>query len=92
MISAGWAAMWWENTYLGYIPETIRCKKLKRFRDIAWGSRCATSWCDLDLTFDLAPMLQILQLYNFQFTNSLCQFAIQLPYSNILSLRTFPLS
>ena len=22
-------------------------------RDIGWGCRCATSWCDLDLTFDL---------------------------------------
>ena len=23
-------------------------------RDIGWGCRCAMSWCDLDLTFDLA--------------------------------------
>ena len=23
-------------------------------RDIGWGCRCETSWCDLDLTFDLA--------------------------------------
>ena len=21
---------------------------------LVWGSRCATSWCDLELTFDLA--------------------------------------
>ena len=23
-------------------------------KDIGWGCRCAMSWCDLDLTFDLA--------------------------------------
>ena len=30
------------------------CRKLILHRDIAWGCRCATSWCHLDLTFDLA--------------------------------------
>ena len=32
----------------GCISETVRCRKLVR------GCRCATSWSDLDLTFDLA--------------------------------------
>ena len=36
--------------YLG----TVRCRKLILGRDIAWLCRCAMSWCDLDLTFDLA--------------------------------------
>ena len=36
------------------ISETVRCRKLILGRDIGWGCRCATSWCDLDLTFDLA--------------------------------------
>ena len=34
--------------------ETIICSKLKLGREISWGCRCITSWCDLDLTFDLA--------------------------------------
>ena len=40
---------------LGYILETIRCRKLIFGRDIGQG--CATSWCDLDLTFDLAYLM-----------------------------------
>ena len=28
--------------------------KLILGRDIGWGCRCAVSWCDMDLTFDLA--------------------------------------
>ena len=35
------------------ISETVRCGKLINGRDIGWGCWCATSWCDLDLTFDL---------------------------------------
>ena len=35
--------------------ETVRCRKLILGRDIGFrGCRCATSWCGLDLTFDLA--------------------------------------
>ena len=34
--------------------KTIRCRKLILGRDIGWGCRCATSWSDLDLTFDIA--------------------------------------
>ena len=34
---------------------SVRCRKLILGRDIGYrGYRCATSWCDLDLTFDLA--------------------------------------
>ena len=32
--------------------ETVRCRKLILGRDIE--CRCATSWCDLDLTFNLS--------------------------------------
>ena len=39
---------------LGCISETVRCRKLILGRDIVRGCRCATSCCDLDLTFDLA--------------------------------------
>ena len=38
---------------LGYISETIRCRKLIRGRDIGLGCRCVISWCNLDLAFDL---------------------------------------
>ena len=34
--------------------QTVICRKLILGRDIGWGGRCATSWCDPDLTFDLA--------------------------------------
>ena len=51
----GGQACWWrEKVCLGYISETVRCMKLILGRDIGWGCRCAMSWCDLDLTFDLA--------------------------------------
>ena len=39
------------------ISETLRCRKLILGRDIDKGCRCATSWCDLDLTFDLAVVI-----------------------------------
>ena len=38
----------------GCISETVRCRKLILDRAIGWGCRCATSWSDLDLIFDLA--------------------------------------
>ena len=38
----------------GCISQTVRCRKLILGRDISWGCRFAMSWCDLDLTFDLA--------------------------------------
>ena len=43
-----------EKSCLGYISETVRCRKLIPGKDIGWGCRCATSWCDRDFTFDLA--------------------------------------
>ena len=33
-------------------------------RDIGWGCRCATSWSDLDLTFDLATVTLSLKKKN----------------------------
>ena len=42
---------------LGYISETIRYRKLIFGRDISRGYKCAVSWCDLDLTFDLACLI-----------------------------------
>ena len=41
---------------LDFISETIWCCKLILGRDIGWGCRCATSWCDLDLSSDLAEV------------------------------------
>ena len=35
------------------ISETIRCRKLYLVETLVRTCRCATSWCDLDLTFDL---------------------------------------
>ena len=41
----------WEEVCLGNISETVRCRKVGT---LVRGCRCATSWCDLDLTFDFA--------------------------------------
>ena len=38
-----------------YISKTVRCSKLIVGKDIGC-CRCATSWCDLDLTFDLVVL------------------------------------
>ena len=46
----------------GCISETVRCRKLILGRDIGWGCRCATSWSDLDLTFDLAVVTLSLKI------------------------------
>ena len=46
----------------GYISETMRCIKLIPNRDIGWGCRCATSWCDLDLTFGLVVVTLSLKI------------------------------
>ena len=35
------------------ISETMKCKMLILGKDIGKGFRCATSWCDLDLTLPL---------------------------------------
>ena len=43
----------WEKLCPGCISETVRCRKLILGRDIGSGCRCATSWYDLDLIFDL---------------------------------------
>ena len=48
----------------GCISETVRCRKFILGRDIGWGGRgvCATSWSDLDLTFDLAVVTLSLKI------------------------------
>ena len=50
-----------EKVCPGCISETIRCRKLILGRDIR-GCRCATSWSDLDLTFDLAVVTLSLKI------------------------------
>ena len=50
----GWASGWREKICPDCISETVRCRKLIIGRDNGYGSRCVMSWCDLDLTFDLA--------------------------------------
>ena len=52
----------WEKVCPGCISETVRCRKLILGRDISIGCRCATSWCDLDLTFDLAAVTLSLKI------------------------------
>ena len=46
----------------GCISETVKCRKLILGRDIGWGYRCATSWCNLDWTFDLAVVTLSLKI------------------------------
>ena len=46
----------------GLYLETVKCRKLILGRDIGWGRQCAMSWCDLDLTFDLAVMTLSLKI------------------------------
>ena len=41
-------------TFPGNISISIRSRKLVRSKDIGSSWRCTTSWCDLDLTFDIA--------------------------------------
>ena len=67
---SGWAGRrtsWWaggrpEKVCPGCISETVRCRKLILCRDIGWGCRCAASWCDLDLAFDLAVVTLSLKI------------------------------
>ena len=42
------------------ISEDVRCKMLICSRDISWGCKSATSWFNLDLTFD--PAVETLSL------------------------------
>ena len=44
----------------GCISETVRCRKL--VGTLVRGCRCATSWSDLDLTFDLAVVTLSLKI------------------------------
>ena len=53
---------WQEKVCPGCISETVSCRKLILGRDIGWGCRCATSWSDLDLTFDLAVVTLSLKI------------------------------
>ena len=50
----GWASGRSEEVGPACISETVRCRKLILAGTLVRGFRCATSWCDLDLTFDLA--------------------------------------
>ena len=43
----------WEKVCLRCITETIGCEKVI-LGILVGGCRCATSWCDLDLTYDHA--------------------------------------
>ena len=51
-----------QKVYQGCISLNMRCRKLIRGRGIGWGCRCATSWCDLDLTFYLAVVTLSLKI------------------------------
>ena len=47
-----------EKVCPGCISENVRCRKMILVR----GCRCATSWSDLDLTFDLAVVTLSLKI------------------------------
>ena len=53
---------WWEKVCPGSILETVRCRKLIFLGTLVRGFRCATSVCDLDLTFDLVVMTLSLKI------------------------------
>ena len=36
-VASGWAGRQWEKSCLGYISETVICRKFILDRDIAWG-------------------------------------------------------
>ena len=59
---SGWAGGRREKVCLGCISETVRCRKLILGRDIVRTCRCATSWSDRDLTFDLAVVTLSLKI------------------------------
>ena len=50
-----------EKVCPGCISETVRCRKLILGTLVRMG-RCATSWSDLDLTFDLAVVTLSLKI------------------------------
>ena len=58
---SGWAGRLREEVCLACISETAMCRKLILG---TWGRgcRCATSWCDLDLIFDLAVVTVSLKI------------------------------
>ena len=51
------------------VSQTVKCIKLILGRDIGWGCRCATSWCDLDLgvTFDLPAVTLTFKILSGQY-------------------------
>ena len=51
-----WSSRQRKKVCLDCISQTIMCRKLILGRDIGWGCRCARSWCDLYLTFDLGAL------------------------------------
>ena len=60
----GWIGRQWEKVVqLLYYIRNYKVLEVKLGRDIGWGSRCATSWCDLDLTFDLAAVILSLKIF-----------------------------
>ena len=54
---------WWrEKGCPCCISETVRCSQFILGWDIGQKFRCAKSWCDLDLTFDLAVVTLSLKI------------------------------
>ena len=60
---SGWVGGWASGKVcLACISETVRCRKLILGRTLVRGCRYAMSWCDLDLTFDLAAVTLSLRI------------------------------
>ena len=57
----GWICGRWEKVHPGCLSETIRCRKLI-LGTLVKMCRCATSWSDLDLTFELAVVTLSLKI------------------------------
>ena len=58
-----------EKIYPGCISETIRCRMLIVGMDIGWGCGYTTSWCDLELTFDLTVVTLSLKIISGLYLN-----------------------
>ena len=54
----------------GYFWETISFRKMILGRDIGWGCRCAISWYNIGLTFDIATVTLAVKILSELYRNS----------------------
>ena len=68
----------------GYISETIRCWKWIFGRDIGRGYRCATSWCDLELSVPRGTLVCIWEEFSRKGPPALPYPQVCLPIASLL--------